>query len=234
MHYVFVRRIYRPVNTARLLSEDEEKLVKIQETKILEYFSRKSKSPEPPVTPPSSSSSKSRKLSVNEVSPPVPKRRKKKTNAEYSSHGSETDVYKSLGYLDVSSAETWQRLQPIEQKDHWGLPPGLKSSNCRNGDERLPNTQTTRLDYNTKGTCVCTAFTERKGERRLVFVRQALLCSYSANAVHDRTNFDNIFTNVSLEVTTTSAVLRRVTELSDGPKKLKTRVTPSIGCILYD
>lgn len=138
-----MRSIYKPVNTGCLLSEDEEKLVKIQETKILEYFSRKSRSPEP--------SSKSRKLSVDEVSPPVPKRRKKKTNADCS-HSSETDVYKSLSYLDVSSAETWQQPQPIEQKDHWGLSPGLKSNNSRMSAGHLPVTQTTPLDYKTKGT----------------------------------------------------------------------------------
>lgn len=129
------------MNTASLLSEDEEKLVKIQETKILEYFGRKSKSPEP--------SSKQRKLSVDEVSPPVPKRRKKKTKTDLNS--SETDIYKSLSFLDMSS-ETWQ--QPIEQKDHWGLPPGLKSNNSKISPKDLPNTHMTSLDYKTRGMLV--------------------------------------------------------------------------------
>lgn len=132
-------RIYKPVNTASLLSEDEEKLVKIQETKILEYFGRKSKSPEP--------MSKQRKLSVDEVSPPVPKRRKKKSNL----NSSEIDIYKSLSFLDVS-AETLQ--QPIEQKDHWGLSPGLKSNNDGIKSEDLPNTQLTSLDFIKKGMLV--------------------------------------------------------------------------------
>lgn len=129
------------MNKASLLSEDEEKLVKIQETKILEYFGRKSKSPEP--------SSKQRKLSVDEVSPPVPKRRKKKTRTDLNS--SETNIYKSLNFLDVS-AEIWQ--QPIEQKDHWGLPPRLKSNNGRISPVHLLNTQITSLDYKTKGMLV--------------------------------------------------------------------------------
>lgn len=121
-----------------LLSEDEEKLVKVQETKMLEYFGRKSKSPEP--------SSKSRKLSVDEVSPPVPKRRKKKTKTDLNS--SDTDIYKSLSSFDVS--ETWQ--QPIEQKDHWGLPPGLKASNGRMSPANLPNPQKAMsLDLKVKG-----------------------------------------------------------------------------------
>lgn len=125
-----------------LLFEDEEKLSKIQETKMLEDFGRKSKSPEP--------SLKSRKLSVDEVSPPVPKRRKKKkTKMTANSNGSETDIYHSMSFSDVS-AETWQ--QPIEQKDHWGLSPGLKAKSSRMNSEDLPkNSQITPLDYKITG-----------------------------------------------------------------------------------
>lgn len=131
--------IYKPVNKASLLSEDEEKLVKIQETEILEHFGRKSKSPEP--------SSKSRKLSVDEVSPPVPKRRKKKPKTDV--NNSDTDIYKSFSCFDVSE-EPWQ--QPIEQKDHWGLPPGLKANNGRISLDDFTNSQTTTMNYKTKGT----------------------------------------------------------------------------------
>lgn len=124
--------------TTSLLSEDEEKLVIVQETEMFEYFGRKSKSPEP--------SSKSRKLSVDEVSPPVPKRRKKKTKAFLNS--SEADIYKSLSSFDIS--ETWQ--QPIEQKDHWGLSPGLKANNGRVSPKDLPNSQKAMsLDYKAQG-----------------------------------------------------------------------------------
>lgn len=129
------RGIYKPVVTPALLFEDEEKLIQIQETEMLEYFGRKSKSPEP--------LSKARKLSVDEVSPPVPKRRKKKSKTDLNS--SETDIYKSFSYLDVS-AETWQ--QPIEQKDHWGLPPGLKTNIGSQGD--TTNSQITPMNYKTK------------------------------------------------------------------------------------
>lgn len=108
---------------------------------MFEYFGRKSKSPE--------LSSKARKLSVNEVSPPVPQRRKKKTKTDF--NNSETDIYKSC-FLDISS-EMWK--QPIEQKDHWGLPPGLKVNNGRISPEDLQNSQTSSndiiLDYKTKG-----------------------------------------------------------------------------------
>ncbi|VVC32972.1 Hypothetical protein CINCED_3A025396 [Cinara cedri] len=130
------RGIYKPVITTSLLSEDEEGLVKVQETGMFEYFGRKSKSPEPPL--------KSRKLSVDEVSPPVPKRRKKKPKADLNS--SESDIYKSLSSFDVSET----RQQPIEQKDHWGLPPRLKANNANLKD--LPNSQkATSLDYKTQG-----------------------------------------------------------------------------------
>lgn len=112
--------------------------MKTQEKKILDFFGRKSKSPEP--------SSKMRKLSVNEVSPPVPKRRKKKTNTDNNS--SQPDVNKSLSYLDVSD-DAWQ--QPIEQKDHWGLPPGMKANDGRIGHNDLPNAQMTSSDHKTKG-----------------------------------------------------------------------------------
>lgn len=109
---------------------------------MFEYFGQKSKSPE--------LSSKTRKLSVNEVSPPVPQRRKKKTKTDL--NNSETDIYKSLNVLDISS-ETWK--QPIEQKDHWGLPPGLKVNNGRISPEDLSNSQMTPndkiSDYKTKG-----------------------------------------------------------------------------------
>lgn len=131
----FLYSIYKPVVTPALLFEDEEKLIQIQETEMLEYFGRKSKSPEP--------LSKARKLSVDEVSPPVPKRRKKKSKTDLNS--SETDIYKSFSYLDVS-AETWQ--QPIEQKDHWGLPPGLKTNIGSQGD--TTNSQITPMNYKTK------------------------------------------------------------------------------------
>lgn len=112
--------------------------MKTQEKNILDFFGRKSKSPEP--------SSKLRKLSVNEVSPPVPKRRKKKTNTDINS--SQTDVYKSLSYLDVSD-DAWQ--QPIEQKDHWGLPPGMKANDGKISQTDLPNTQMTSSDHIIKG-----------------------------------------------------------------------------------
>lgn len=111
--------------------------MKTQEKNILDFFGRKSKSPEP--------SSKLRKLSVNEVSPPVPKRRKKKTNMDKNS--SQTDVYKSLSYLDVSD-DAWQ--QPIEQKDHWGLSPGLKANDGISHKD-LPNTQMTSSNHKTTG-----------------------------------------------------------------------------------
>lgn len=112
--------------------------MKIQEKNILDFFGRKSKSPEP--------SSKLRKLSVDEVSPPVPKRRKKKTNTDKNS--SQTDVYKSFSYLDVSD-DAWQ--QPIEQKDHWGLSPVLKANDGTISHKDLPNTQITSSDHKTKG-----------------------------------------------------------------------------------
>lgn len=127
--------------TAPLLFEDEEKLIQIQETEMLEYFGRKSKSPEP--------SSKARKLSVDEVSPPVPKRRKKKSKTDL--NNSETDIYKSLSFLDVSD-EAWQ--QPIEQKDHWGLPPGLKTNSDKINQEDLTNSQITPMNYKKKSKCV--------------------------------------------------------------------------------
>lgn len=135
--HVFLCSIYKPVVTAPLLFEDEEKLIKIQETEMLEYFGRKSKSPEP--------SSKPRKLSVDEVSPPVPKRRKKKSKTDL--NNSEVDIYKSFSFLDVS-IETCQ--QPIEQKDHWGLPPGLKTNSSRISQEDLTNSQITSMNCNTK------------------------------------------------------------------------------------
>lgn len=131
------RGIYKPVVTAPLLFEDEEKLIKIQETEMLEYFGRKSKSPEP--------SSKPRKLSVDEVSPPVPKRRKKKSKTDL--NNSEGDINKSFSFLDVST-ETCQ--QPIEQKDHWGLPPGLKTNSSRISQEDLTNSQITTMNCKTK------------------------------------------------------------------------------------
>lgn len=106
---------------------------------MLEFFGRKSKSPEP--------SYKLRKFSVDEVSPPVPKRRKKK-KTKIDLNNSDTDIYKSLSVFDVSE-ESWH--QPIEQKDHWGLPPGLKVNNGTNSNEDLLNSQTTSLDYKTKG-----------------------------------------------------------------------------------
>jgi len=133
-----------------MLSEDEEKLVKSQQTKILEYFGRKSKSPEP-------SSAKPRKLSVDEVSPPVPKRRKKKKNAAAADCSSrDSDGRKSPSGHQVdgdewSAADTRQQPQPIEQKDHWGLYPGLKSNNCGTSVEHLPNAQTASSDCKTKG-----------------------------------------------------------------------------------
>lgn len=120
------------------MSEDDEKLVISQETEMLENFGRKSKSPEPP--------SKPRKLSVDEVSPPVPQRRKKKS--KINDTNSETDIYKSFSHLDVS-AEPWQ--QPIEQKDHWGLPPGLKANNGATIIKDSKNSQMTSLDYKSKG-----------------------------------------------------------------------------------
>lgn len=124
--------------TTSLLSEDEEKLVKVQETEMLEYFGRKSKSPEPSFKP--------RKLSVDEVSPPVPKRRKKKTKTDL--NGSDTDIYKSLSSFDVSET----RQQPIEQKDHWGLPPGLKANNGRMSPANLPTPQKAMsLDFKVQG-----------------------------------------------------------------------------------
>jgi len=104
---------------------------------MLEYFGRKSKSPEP--------LSKARKLSVDEVSPPVPKRRKKKSKTDL--NNSETDIYKSFSYLDVST-ETLQ--QPIEQKDHWGLPPGLKTNNGIISRGDTTNSQTSPMNYKTK------------------------------------------------------------------------------------
>lgn len=137
----FIFSIYKTENLkSSILSEDEEKLEKIQETEMFEYFGRKSKSPEPLTKP--------RKLSVNEVSPPVPKRRKKKTKTDL--NNSETDIYKS--FLDVST-EKWH--QPIEQKDHWGLPPDLKVKNDRKSPEVSTNSYRTSndilLDYKTKG-----------------------------------------------------------------------------------
>lgn len=137
----FLHSIYKPVVIAPLLFEDEEKLIQIHETEMLEYFGRKSKSPEP--------SSKARKLSVDEVSPPVPKRRKKKSNTDFNS--SETDIYKSLSFLDVS-AETCQ--QPIEQKDHWGLPSVLKTNNGRISQNDLTNSQITPTNYKTKSMAI--------------------------------------------------------------------------------
>lgn len=134
---MFLCSIYKPVVTAPLLFEDEEKLIKIQETEMLEYFGRKSKSPEP--------SSKPRKLSVDEVSPPVPKRRKKKSKTDL--NNSEGDIYKSFSFLDVST-ETCQ--QPIEQKDHWGLSPGLKTNCSRISQEDLTNFQITTMNCKTK------------------------------------------------------------------------------------
>lgn len=108
---------------------------------MLEYFGRKSKSPEP--------SLKLRKLSVDEVSPPVPMRRKKKSKADLNS--SESDIYKSLSSFD--HPEIWQ--QPIEQKDHWGLPPGLKANNGRVSPKDLPNSQkAVTLDYKAQGICI--------------------------------------------------------------------------------
>lgn len=108
---------------------------------MLENFGRKSKSPEPSLTKP-------RKLSVDEVSPPVPKRRKKKKKIIADPNGSETDIYHSMNFLDVS-AETWH--QPIEQKDHWGLPRELKANSDRSSSEDLPSSQTTPLDYKAIG-----------------------------------------------------------------------------------
>lgn len=134
-----MRSIFKPLNTTSLLSEDEEKLIKNQETEMLEFFGRKSKSPEP--------SSKSRKFSVDEVSPPVPKRRKKK-KTKTDLNNSENDIYKSLSGFDVSE-ESWH--QPIEQKDHWGLPPGLKVNNGTNSNENIPNSHATSMDYKIKG-----------------------------------------------------------------------------------
>lgn len=134
----FVSSIYKPPTTTSLLFEDEEKLVKTQETNMLEFFGRKSKSPEP--------SSKPRKLSVDEVSPPVPKRRKKKSKNDI--NNSETDIYRSMSFLDVST-ENWH--QPIEQKDHWGLSPGLKTNDGRTSPGDSPNSQSTPvLDYKAK------------------------------------------------------------------------------------
>jgi len=129
--------MYKPVVTPALLFEDEEKLIQIQETEMLEYFGRKSKSPEP--------LSKARKLSVDEVSPPVPKRRKKKSKTDL--NNSETDIYKSFSYLDVST-ENWP--QPIEQKDHWGLPPGMKTNNGRISQGDTTKTQIPPMNYKTK------------------------------------------------------------------------------------
>uniref|UniRef100_A0A2H8TSL4 Titin n=1 Tax=Melanaphis sacchari TaxID=742174 RepID=A0A2H8TSL4_9HEMI len=131
------RGIYKPVDKVPLLFEDEEKLIKIQETEMLENFGRKSKSPEP--------LSKARKLSVDEVSPPVPKRRKKKSKTDL--NNSEVDIYKSFSFLD-KSIETFQ--QPIEQKDHWGLPPGLKTNNGRISNEDLMNSQTKSMNCKIK------------------------------------------------------------------------------------
>jgi len=141
----FLYSIYKPVVTPGLLFEDEEKLIQIQETEMLECFGRKSKSPEP--------LSKARKLSVDEVSPPVPKRRKKKSKTDL--NNSETDIYKSFSYLDVST-ETWQ--QPIEQKDHWGLPPGLKTNNGRTSKGDTMNSQITPMNYKTKSMCIKNIF----------------------------------------------------------------------------
>lgn len=109
---------------------------------MLENFGRKSKSPEP--------STKSRKLSVDEVSPPVPQRRKKKkTTISEDLNGSEVDIYHSMSFSDVS-AQTWQ--QPIEQKDHWGLSPGLKAKSSRMSSGDLPkNSQTSSLNYKITG-----------------------------------------------------------------------------------
>uniref|UniRef100_A0A2S2Q9M5 Titin n=2 Tax=Sipha flava TaxID=143950 RepID=A0A2S2Q9M5_9HEMI len=135
------RGIFKQTNTASLLFEDDEKLVKTQETNMLEFFGRKSKSPEP--------STKPRKLSVDEVSPPVPKRRKKKLKDEI--NNSKTDIYRSMSFLDVSAenAENWQ--QPIEQKDHWGLAPELKTNNGRTSPRDSLNSQNMPvLDYKAK------------------------------------------------------------------------------------
>lgn len=105
---------------------------------MLEFFGRKSKSPEP--------STKPRKISVDEVSPPVPKRRKKKSKDDI--NNSETDIYRSMSFLNVST-ENCQ--QPIEQKDHWGLPPGLKTNNGRTSPRDSLNSQNTPvLDYKAK------------------------------------------------------------------------------------
>lgn len=130
--------IYKQTNATSLLFEDEEKLVITQETNMLKFFGRKSKSPEP--------SSKQRKLSVDEVSPPVPKRRKKKYKNDINS--SETDIYRSMSFLDVS-VENLQ--QPIEQKDHWGLFSGLKTNNGRTSPgDSTSSKNTSEMDYKAK------------------------------------------------------------------------------------
>lgn len=151
IHVFFLYSIYKPVVTPALLFEDEEKLIQIQEKEMLEYFGRKSKSPEP--------FSKARKLSVDEVSPPVPKRRKKKSKTDL--NNSEMDIYKSFSYLDVST-ETWK--QPIEQKDHWGLPPGLKTNNSRISQGHTTNSQIPSMNYKTKS-------------KRLVYIINIILYS---------------------------------------------------------
>lgn len=133
--------IYKPENTASpLLLEDEEKLVenRLVEPTVLENVGRKSKSPEPSIKP--------RKLSVDEVSPPVPQRRKKKT--KLNNNGLEEDVYKSLSFLDVSNEPS---QQPIEQKDHWGLSAGWKANSGRISPKDLSNSPITLSDQKTKG-----------------------------------------------------------------------------------
>lgn len=139
MHF----RIYAPINTALLLSEDEEKLVKFQETEMLEHFGRnKSKSPDPFLKP--------RKLSVDEVSPPVPKRRKKKSLTDTVSMISTgtSDSFSSTS-RDNISFDSWQ--QPIEQKDHWGLTPRSKADNGKTSPDLLPNPQQITMNHKTKG-----------------------------------------------------------------------------------
>ncbi|XP_050422468.1 uncharacterized protein LOC126834526 isoform X2 [Adelges cooleyi] len=136
------RGIYTPIVTASLLSEDEEKLVKFQETEMLEHFGRnKSKSPDPFLKP--------RKLSVDEVSPPVPKRRKKKPLTDTISMTS-TGTSESLSSTSQDiSFDSWQ--QPIEQKDHWGLTPRSKAENGRTSPNHLPNPHQITMNYKTKG-----------------------------------------------------------------------------------
>ncbi|XP_050542211.1 muscle M-line assembly protein unc-89-like isoform X1 [Daktulosphaira vitifoliae] len=129
--------VYNPINSATLLSEDEEKLVKIKETEMFEHFGRKSKSPEPFLKP--------RKLSVDEVSPPVPTRKKKKRWTDTSSAG----TCESLSSISSDlSFEAWQK--PIEEKDHWGLSPMLNADGVKISSGSLPNPQTS-LNYKAKG-----------------------------------------------------------------------------------